>query len=107
MCINYKKKTTIWSLYLQAGKPPGDNGLNLEDWLETAEKRCQRAGDLRRRLEEERKLVLEKINARKTEKAEPKSQKENTRIDFEVGNTTKPLDNPHHRSPPLPLGQAK
>ena len=36
--------------FLQAGKPPGDPDLDLENWLEKAEARCQRAGDLKRRL---------------------------------------------------------
>ena len=36
--------------FLQAEKPPGDTDLDLGNWLEKAEARCQRAEDLKRRL---------------------------------------------------------
>ena len=49
--------------FLQAGKPPGDTDLDLGNWLEKAEARCQRAGDLKKKLMEEKAMVLEKMNA--------------------------------------------
>ena len=51
-------------LYLKAGNPPEDRNMDLGDWLAVAEQRCQRSGDLKRRLENEREMVLEKMSAR-------------------------------------------
>ena len=50
--------------FLMAGNPP-DQDLDLSRWLEVAEKRCIRAGELRSRLERERLDVLERMSKKR------------------------------------------
>jgi hypothetical protein len=38
--------------------------MNLGDWFVVAEQRCQRSGNLKKRLEKEREMVLEKMSGR-------------------------------------------
>jgi hypothetical protein len=48
-------------MYLKVGNPPEDSDMNLGVWLALAEQRCQRLGNLKSRMDNERKVVLEKI----------------------------------------------
>ena len=54
-------------VFLKAGNPP-DQDLDLSRWLEVAEKRCNRAGELKSRLEKERIDVLERMQRREDKK---------------------------------------
>jgi hypothetical protein len=59
-------------VFQKAGNPPVDSDMNLGVWLNMAEMRCLRVGELRRRLEIERAVVLEKMKIRKTTLLEEK-----------------------------------
>ena len=56
-------------LFLKAGNPPVQDDLDLETWLRKAEESCQRAGNLKTRLENEKLQVLEKMRRMKDEKS--------------------------------------
>ena len=52
-------------LFLKAGNQQDQDDLDLETWLRKAEERCQRAGNLKTRLENEKLQVLEKMRMMK------------------------------------------
>ena len=60
------KKTM--KLFVKAGNPPVQDDLDLETWLRKAEESCQRAGNLKTRLENEKLQVLEKMRRMQDEK---------------------------------------